>query len=53
MTILAIKVIVLLELIKFARKLGMDYNFDVIEIPKAMLEDLSDVPFEEYQLPEV
>ena len=45
--------VVSVTMIKFARKLGLDYNFDVIEIPKALLEDLSDVPFEEYQLPEV
>ena len=45
--------VVSVTMIKFARKLGMDYNFDVIEIPKALLEDLSDVPFEDYQLPEV
>ena len=45
--------VVSVTMIKFARKLGMDYNFDVIEIPKALLEDLSDVPFEEYHLPEV
>lgn len=45
--------VVSVTMIKFARKLGMDYHFDVIEIPKALLDDLSDVPFEEYQLPEV
>ena len=43
--------VVSVTMIKFARKLGMDYNFDVIEIPKALLEDLSDVPFDEYKLP--
>ena len=45
--------VVSVTMIKFARKLGLDYNFDVIEIPKALLEDLSDVPFEEYHLPEI
>ena len=45
--------VVSVTMIKFARKLGLDYNFDVIEIPKALLDDLSDAPFEEYQLPEV
>ena len=43
--------VVSVTMIKFARKLGMDYNFDVIEIPKALLKDLSDVPFDEYKLP--
>ncbi len=43
--------VVSVTMIKFARKLGLDYNFDVIEIPKALLEDLSDIPFEEYRLP--
>ena len=42
-----------LSIIKLARKLGMDCDFDVIEIPKELLGDLSGYPFDEWQLPEV
>ncbi len=42
-----------LSIIKLARKLGIDYNFDVIEIPKELLGDLSAYPFDEWQLPNV
>ena len=36
--------VVSVTMIKFARTLGMDYNCNIIEIPKVLLEDLSNVP---------
>lgn len=43
--------VVSLAMIKFARKQGLDYGIDVIEIPKFFLEDDLKIDKEKYKLP--
>ena len=40
-------------MIKFARKRGMDYHFDIAEIPKYFLDENNHVDKERFRLPEV
>ena len=42
-----------ITMIKFARKRGLDYHFDIAEIPKYFLDEKNHVDKEQYQLPEV
>lgn len=42
-----------ITMIKFARKRGMDYHFDIAEIPKYFLDENNHVEKELYKLPEV
>ena len=44
--------VVSLTMIKFARRRGMDYNIDVIEIPKFFLDNLK-IDKENYKLPDL
>lgn len=45
--------VVSIAMIKFARKRGLDYNFDVIEIPKFFLENDMKIDKEKYRLPDL
>ena len=42
-----------ITMIKFARKRGLDYHFDIAEIPKYFLDENNHVDKELYKLPEV
>ena len=42
-----------ITMIKFARKRGLDYHFDIAEIPKYFLNENIHVDKERYKLPEV